>query len=296
MAEWVSPTGYNDPGDTWNNETNIYDEDQATYATTNIPRAEWSNFVELTLTSAITSNKVRFDADWNELVLGKIDLDVYKDGDWVHVYEGGYTDHAWVEKTFTQGSVTKARASFYNAAADPYLTQKFYEFDFWKMGVEYEVTLTESLGMVDSVARAKGMYQTIVDSLGMLDSTPTKALFHLSVSDSLGMLDTVKAPGRVEVEITDLLGMLDSATRRADFKQAIEESLGLSDSVGTKAAFKQAVSDVLGMLDSAARSKGVHITVSEILGLRDSILYIVNPTILARLIKKYLQLESLGGD
>lgn len=93
--------------------------------------------------------------------------------------------------------------------------------------------------------------QTVSEILGMVDSVPTKATFHLTVSDSLGMVD--------------------SALRKGAFKQAVSDSLGMSDAVGTKAAFKQAISDVLGIVDSASRARGFLITISEILGMRDRV-------------------------
>ncbi len=155
----------------------------------------------------------------------------------------------------------------------------------------HEVAITDSLGMLDGVARSQGFKKTISDKLGMLDSVPApKGAFKIAVpTEKLGMLDTIKAPGRVELEISDSVGLLDSATRRADYKQEAVDSIGMKESVAskaafhltvsdvlalldttsTKAAFHMAVSDVLGMLDSAARSRGFPITISEILAMRD---------------------------
>ena len=93
--------------------------------------------------------------------------------------------------------------------------------------------------------------QTVSDILGMVDSVPTKATYYKMVSE--------------------ILGMVDSVPTKASFKQLVSEILGMSDSVSSKRAFKQAVSEVLGMVDSVVRSRGVPITISEILGLRDSI-------------------------
>ena len=95
------------------------------------------------------------------------------------------------------------------------------------------------------------LYQSVSEVLGMVDSVPTKASFKQSVSE--------------------VLGMVDSTPTKAAFKQAISEVLGMSDAVGTKAAFKQSVTEVLGMVDSAARVKGFAVTIAEILGLRDQI-------------------------
>jgi hypothetical protein len=130
---WVSPTGHNDPDNEWTNEPNIYDEDEASYATDTIPSGAWGSFVELTHV-ALTSNKVRYKA--GGVFPGRIDqvdLDVYKDGAWVNVYEGTDLDiNNFIEKTFTEGSVTKARLRFHNAWGIAYNVQ-FREFDFWEV-------------------------------------------------------------------------------------------------------------------------------------------------------------------
>ncbi|GAI94100.1 unnamed protein product, partial [marine sediment metagenome] len=141
---WVSPTGYNDPNNKWTSESKAYDEDldPAAAAECLIRAGEWGGFLELTHT-AIVSNKVRFYAYYSLMGISKIDLDVYKDGVWVHVYEGSYLHRAWVEKTFPQGNVTKARVRFYNSAATT-RTAGVYEFDFWQViaiGVTYDLTI-----------------------------------------------------------------------------------------------------------------------------------------------------------
>jgi len=92
-----------------------------------------------------------------------------------------------------------------------------------------------------------------------------------TISEILGMADSVVPKGAFRLTVTESMGMVDSAARQKNMFQTVSEVLGMSDSVGTKAAFKQAVSEVLGMVDSAARSRGVPITISETLGLKDRV-------------------------
>jgi hypothetical protein len=130
-------------------------------------------------------------------------------------------------------------------------------------------TVSDSLSMTDSIDKVKGLYETISESLGMLDSIPTKASFKQAIADSLGMTDTVGKVEGMHQTVSDSLGMVDSISKKADFKQTVTDKLGMTDAVGTKAAFKQVISEKLGMLDSATRSRGFPITISDILGMRD---------------------------
>jgi len=127
----MSPTGHNAPDSAWSNEGNAYDEDTGTKASTNVPGASWSSFLELTIYSILCS-KVRFFARYEPKHIVTIDLDAYRDGAWADVFQGQYDSMAWVEKTFTEGTVTAARVRFWNpAASPPTWPADLYEFDFW---------------------------------------------------------------------------------------------------------------------------------------------------------------------
>lgn len=141
MAYWITPTGHDDPDSAWSDEAKVYDENTGTCATTQVPAVSWSSFLELTIHDIVCS-AVRFYATH---ILGKIDLidlDVYRDGAWVDVYDGAYADQTWVEKTFTEGTVTKARARFRNSWGYETGVQ-FFEFDFWGTDPPTKPTLLE---------------------------------------------------------------------------------------------------------------------------------------------------------
>lgn len=128
---WVSPTGHNDPDNGWDSETNAHDENTGTtaIAATTIAVCNYSKFLELTI-GAIDCDKVQFYPRWSGYF--DIDLDVYYDGDWQHVYEGSYTSDTWNEKALgATYSVTAARIRFHSkfASSKPELS----EFDFWEV-------------------------------------------------------------------------------------------------------------------------------------------------------------------
>jgi hypothetical protein len=127
---WVSPTGFEDPDSVWTYETNAYDESTGTGAVVTPPPLDWSKFLHLTH-SAITSNNLRIYITYTTIQFSQIDIDVYKDGTWVHVYEGSPQD-GWYEYTFSEGSVTKVRIRVYGkSGAD--VDQSIKEFDFWQV-------------------------------------------------------------------------------------------------------------------------------------------------------------------
>ena len=127
-GQWVSPTGYIDGGG-WYQDYNIYDEDVNSRAHQYVGPYSWSSFMELTH-APTQSDRVRFNAlRDSEFVL--VDLDVLRNGSWENVYYGDYTNHQWVETSFTQGSVSAARLRFYKTSGGNRAVY-FYEFDFWE--------------------------------------------------------------------------------------------------------------------------------------------------------------------
>ncbi len=149
---WVSPTGFSDPSSAWIVEERAYDDDLGTIAQTaaDVPVNTWSSYLHLTVAAIPHCVGIRYYVG-NSTWLSLIDVDVYKDGAWVHVYEGSFTDGEWIEKTFTEGSVTEARIRFY--ASPSGTPTAIYEFDF-KRETEFTRTAPVSLGLSPSSSRA----------------------------------------------------------------------------------------------------------------------------------------------
>jgi len=124
---WVSPTGHNDPSGNWAYETNAYDDDTDSRATTNDPE-----YLELTH-SAIFCDKVRiYAAKYGKGILSdaNIDIDVYYGGAWHNIFSGYITKQTWVEKDIgSPQSVTKARVRCPTLVGG-IVGLRLYEFDF----------------------------------------------------------------------------------------------------------------------------------------------------------------------
>jgi hypothetical protein len=113
--DWISPTGYNDPDDAWHDEQLAYDRKTYTKAGCTIEDHlwTWTPHLELTLSSSVDSDKIRFYAWKNKLHCKWIAVDIYYNGDWHNVYYFGYPNYKWVEAPFDEQSVEKARVRFF---------------------------------------------------------------------------------------------------------------------------------------------------------------------------------------
>jgi hypothetical protein len=142
---WISPTGFNDPDDAWQNEPKAYDNDTDTSSTPNasVPPLTWGYFLELTHGS-ISCTKIAF---WSTNVYPDIDIDVYHDGAWHDLYEGGFTAGEWVEKTLAEEKqVTKVRFRFYNERAFG-VAHNLNEVRFWESAPTVVTNAITNLGI-----------------------------------------------------------------------------------------------------------------------------------------------------
>ena len=207
------------------------------------------------------------------------------------------------------------------------LTTLDFMFEDWgePLGVPYEKTLTESLGLVDKVVKTPSVVKT--EPLGLLDTYSRTWAAYRVLPEILGLSDTVvKAPALVKTESLGLadtvvkmasivkseaLGLVDTYSRVWDAYRTYTELLGLIDTYDRVWSAYRTYSELLGLLDTVTKSASIikiesldledrvskhpSKALTEVLGLLDSVSYSKNPTILAKLIRKLIQLESIGG-
>jgi len=133
---WVTPTSHYDSNSQWDDEVNAYDDDTNTYTRSyhdiNDPDGVWSFFIYLNH-SVLICDKVRFYARGptvDPAFVDQVDLDIYRGGVWVDIYQGTFTDKTWMEKSFVQGSVNQSRIRFRINLGSSALYYQLYEFDF----------------------------------------------------------------------------------------------------------------------------------------------------------------------
>jgi hypothetical protein len=137
---WVSPTGYNDPNNKWNDEDEAYDEDEESSAQTTVdwrPWA-WTQFIELTH-NPMDCKWIRFKA-WKSLLYCKwIDVDIHWDNGDYGVINGDFTNYlsGWNVEDFggtTKTGTDKTMIRFYaQRGVNPFskIYPDVFEFDFY---------------------------------------------------------------------------------------------------------------------------------------------------------------------
>jgi len=128
QEEWVSPTGYEDPGNEWSAETNAYDDNTGTYAVDDIPAGSWSNYLILTR-NATTCAKIQYFIGRQSVQIAQVEIDIYN-GTWTNVYSGAGTWNTWANVSFVETTVTMMRFRFFNSHRVQPRQAYVYEADF----------------------------------------------------------------------------------------------------------------------------------------------------------------------
>jgi hypothetical protein len=123
--QWVLPTGYDDPGNAWSLETNAYDNNTSTSASSSMDAGSWSQYLVLNH-SALTCGKIRFYVGQSHVSVNQVQIDVYN-GTWVTVHTGDGPWGAYTNVSFAEISVSQMRFRFYNSHSSQVRTAYVYE-------------------------------------------------------------------------------------------------------------------------------------------------------------------------
>jgi len=120
---WVRATSTNDPDEAWGNDAKAIDGDTGTQAYISAGGA--GKFLELILTASISCDKIRL---YTGSTLATMDVDLYYDEDWHHLYLDTPTPNQWVEVAIgATETVEKARVTW---SAD---YKAISELEFWEV-------------------------------------------------------------------------------------------------------------------------------------------------------------------
>jgi hypothetical protein len=145
--QWISPTGYEDPGNGWNLETRAYDDNLGTFAWSWIFADSWSEYLVLTH-NAMACAKIQYWVRNQDSAVDQVEVDIYN-GAWINVYSGTGTWQEWANVSFSETSVTKMRFRFHNSHASQFRWVLFYEADFLQSLSNYELDLEVQWTNVD---------------------------------------------------------------------------------------------------------------------------------------------------
>ncbi|UCE28693.1 MAG: hypothetical protein JSV85_05295 [Candidatus Bathyarchaeota archaeon] len=148
-SQWVSPTGYEDPGDEWSSETGAYDDNIGTRAVDDVPGGDtWSQYLVLNH-SSLTCSRIQYYIGRESTIINQVEIDIYN-STWTSVYSGTGVWGSWANISFTATSLTKMRFRFFNDHSSQPRMVYVYEADFLEgVASNYELDLEVQWTSVD---------------------------------------------------------------------------------------------------------------------------------------------------
>ena len=150
---------------------------------------------------------------------------------------------------------------------------------------------SESLSLVDTVTALKVLIQILTEILALSDViTKTASAVKLETVTLKDLYSRIWSTYRT---YSEALGLADYVVKTPSIPKT--ESLGLIDTIAKVVSISRTYSEVLGLADYVSKGMVLH-EFSEAISLADSLRYGVNITVLAKLIRKLIQLEDIGGE
>lgn len=164
--------------------------------------------------------------------------------------------------------------------------------EIYQGGISHTETVTDNLGITDTVIASQQHNSTASDSIGITDSATVSTEIGASSTDSLGLTDNVNLSVQLGSTVIDDEGITDSVTVSlsqsatvADSEglsdiavvslqrsASVDDNLGVTDSAVVEVAKLESRSDDLGVTDSVTVSQSHSLTTSDILGMSDTVI------------------------
>jgi len=142
-------------------------------------------------------------------------------------------------------------------------------FETYSSGQTYTQTVTESMGLSDSIVKQTIFAKTAAETMGLSDTIAKQTTFGKTFSESMGLSDSI-TPSKVKVaEVTETMGLADSIGKVKIGIKNVSETLSASDTIGKVKIGVKSVSESMGLSDSISTARAMTKEVTETMGLTD---------------------------
>jgi|GEM_PF-4840892 len=158
-------------------------------------------------------------------------------------------------------------------------------------GEAYERTVTDTVGLADTLTTARNLAKSVSDPVGMTDTVATARTLPRSIADALGITDSVNALKKLVRTISDAIGLTDTLSTKRGLSRTVSdpaaatdsiatarelartfaETADITDDISTSRSIVKTISDTLGITDVLSRARGFFRTITDALGITDSI-------------------------
>ncbi len=158
-------------------------------------------------------------------------------------------------------------------------------------GIAVFASISDGLGISDTITTTTGHARSIVDSVGIsdvltriatyirslavnlatTDTINTARNLKRSMAENVGVTDTVTTKKFVLVALSDNLGITDVITRIITFFRSIPDTLAISDTLATIRTISRSIADGVGITDVVTSEKFILVAIADNVGITDTL-------------------------
>lgn len=155
-------------------------------------------------------------------------------------------------------------------------------------GEDFLRTITDGVGIADSMDRVQVLSRTITDGVGTADSIGRTQEQVRTLAETLGLTDSLwKAETKIFV---DAVGIADAITKTQAFARTIADDVGLVDSESELMTHVRTLAETLEITDAMSKTVGFPRTISDDIGITDSV---TRTAVFARIVAEAMGIEDV---
>ena len=135
----------------------------------------------------------------------------------------------------------------------------------------YIRNLAVNLATTDTINTARSLKRSMSDNVGITDTVTAKKFVLVALSDNLGITDVVTRIITFIRLIPDTFGITDVITRIITFIRSIPDTLAISDTITTIRIIVRSIADAVGITDVLTSEKFILATIADNIGITDAI-------------------------
>ena len=122
-------------------------------------------------------------------------------------------------------------------------------------GSAYQETITDTVGLTDTITTARALAKSVSENAGITDSLATSRNIPRSFGNSTGITDTLATARNMPRSFSDSVGISDSISVIKKLVKIITDALGITDAIANRRELSRSVSETAGLTDTTAQAR-----------------------------------------
>jgi len=145
------------------------------------------------------------------------------------------------------------------------------DIDVSKGGTAYQRSVTDTVGVTDTVTNVREIFETIADTVGITDAVTTVRELYKTITDDVGITDTLATVTGKVATIADTVGVTDTIANVRELYKTLTDSVGITDTLTTVREIYKTLSDTVGVTDTLTVIRELYKTIANAVGVTDTV-------------------------